>query len=242
MGQKNKVIPVVGIVDSVRAIRQADGLRRGKVDFLEWRADCLPGIPSLPQARFPWILTVRHPQEGGRGELTATARREAFLRLMENAAMIDLELRSLPTMRRVREEAAAAGIRVIGSFHDFQKTPSAPKLREVLDRASDAGVDIVKIATITSQPSDVARLLDLFARASVPLSVMGMGPLGSPSRLLFAACGSVLNYGWLDQPNVPGQWSALALKEALCSHGPPNVRPLTTKERIPSRVPSRERG
>lgn len=215
MGQKNKVFPVVGIVDSARAVRLAGGLRRGEVDFLEWRADCLPGVRSLPKARFPWILTVRHPQEGGAGQLTASARREAFLQLMENAALIDLELRSLSAMRRVRQQAAAAGIPVIGSFHDFQKTPPSRKLRAILDRASDAGVSIVKIATLTSQPGDVARLLDLFSRSSLPLAVMGMGPLGYASRLLFAASGSALNYGWIDRPNVPGQWSALALKKVL---------------------------
>lgn len=215
MGQKNKVFPVVGIVDSARAIRLAEGLGRREVDFLECRADCLPGIASLPRARAPWILTVRHPLEGGAGNLTAPARREAFLRLMENAALIDLELRSLPAMRSVRKEAAAAGVRVIGSFHDFRKTPSEAKLCEIVDRASDAGVDVLKIATLTSQPGDVARLLDLFSRSSLPLAVMGMGSLGYASRLLFAASGSVLNYGWIDRPNVPGQWSALALKKAL---------------------------
>ena len=215
MGQKNKVIPVVGIVDSARAIRLAGGLRRGEVDFLEWRADCLPGIPALPAARVPWILTVRHPQEGGAGNLTAPARREGFFRLMKSAAMIDLEIRSLRAMGRVREEAAAAGIRVIGSFHDFRRTPSEAKLREIVGRASDAGVDILKIATLTSQPGEIARLLDLFSRSSLPLAVMGMGPLGYASRLLFAASGSALNYGWIDRPNVPGQWSALALKKAL---------------------------
>jgi len=215
MGQKNKVFPVVGIVDSARAIRLAEGLGRREVDFLEWRADGLPGIATLPKVRVPWILTVRHPLEGGAGHLSATARREVFLRLMENASLIDIELRSLPAMRSVRKEAAAAGVRVVGSFHDFRKTPSEAKLDEIVDRASDAGVDILKIATLTSQPGDVARLLGLFSRSPLPLAAMGMGPLGYASRLLFAAGGSVLNYGWIDRPNVPGQWSALALKKAL---------------------------
>lgn len=151
--------------------------------------------------------------------MSAAARREVFLRLVEKADLIDLELRSISAMNRVRERAWAAGVRVIGSFHDFQKTPSASKLGEILDRASDAGVDIVKVAAVTSQPGDVVRLLDLFSRTSLPLAVMGMGPLGYPSRLLFAACGSSLNYGWLDRPNVPGQWSALALKQALTACG-----------------------
>ena len=40
---------------------------------------------------------------------------------------------------------------------------------------------------------------------------MGMGPLGKVSRLVLAAAGSRLNYGYLDKPQVPGQWPALEL-------------------------------
>ena len=53
------------------------------------------------------------------------------------------------------------------------------------------------------------------AAGSQPLSVMGMGPLGKASRLLFARAGSLLNYGYLGEPQVSGQWSALTLKARL---------------------------
>jgi 3-dehydroquinate dehydratase-1 len=70
------------------------------------------------------------------------------------------------------------------------------------------GADIVKIAVKTETVAEVSRLLALLEDASGPLAVMGMGALGRASRLLFAKAGSVLNYGWLDKPQVPGQWSA----------------------------------
>ena len=35
------------------------------------------------------------------------------------------------------------------------------------------------------------------------------------SRLLFARCGSVLNYGYLHRPNASGQWEAWELKARL---------------------------
>jgi len=41
---------------------------------------------------------------------------------------------------------------------------------------------------------------------------MGMGRLGKASRVAAMACGSVLNYGWLERPNVAGQWSAVELR------------------------------
>jgi 3-dehydroquinate dehydratase-1 len=44
---------------------------------------------------------------------------------------------------------------------------------------------------------------------------MGMGPLGKVSRLVLAAAGSRLNYGYLDKPQVAGQWPALELARRL---------------------------
>jgi 3-dehydroquinate dehydratase-1 len=76
--------------------------------------------------------------------------------------------------------------------------------------------DIVKVAARVETPAELARLMTLFDLAQgAPLSVMGMGPLGKVSRLLCARLGSCLNYGYLDQPQVPGQWEATRLKERL---------------------------
>ena len=207
----------MGIVDSRRAIRTATGLAAGDVDLLEWRADCLPKVRQLPEAPFPWILTVRDPAEGGVGGLAVRDREAHFLRMMSRAAFVDVEIRSLRGLRRVVGEAGRGGIRVIGSFHEFRTTPKAERLREVVARGEDVGVDIIKIAAVTKTAADIARLLEVFEGTSCPVAVMGMGPLGFASRLLFAGCGSALNYGWLDKPNVSGQWSALALKQMLRS-------------------------
>lgn len=204
---------VVGIVDSIQARRLAARLKPGALDVLEWRADCLPKTDALPASAFPWILTVRHPREGGAGNLADEARKQRYLQLLRGAAFVDVELRSMRTMTHVL--ATAPGVRIIASYHDFQKTPSATTLHELAARAADSGAHILKIATRTSKPADIIRLLELFSISPLPVAVMGMGPLGFSSRLLFAASGSVLNYGWLHRPNVPGQWPALELKTML---------------------------
>jgi len=215
MGQKHKPAnpAVVGVVDSPQARRLAVRLKGSEVDVLEWRADCLPGARAIPDSAIPWILTVRHPGEGGMGNLADPAREKLFMRLLPGATCVDVELRSFRVMRNVLE--AARGVRVIASFHDFQKTPGAAALRELAGRAADSGADVFKVATRVSDPGDISRLLELFSVSSLPVAVMGMGPLGFSSRLLFAASGSVLNYGWLHRPNVPGQWPALELKAML---------------------------
>ena len=204
---------VVGIVDSPEAARKAARLPKGAVDFLEWRADCL-GC-AIPNAKFPWIITARHPIEGGKNAMSSAARRDALSSLLPVAAIVDIEVRSLVSLQSVVQQAKVSRVPVLASFHDFKKTPSAARLREVIRQAEDCGANAVKIAAHTASPADVARLLDLFSLSRLPLAVMGMGPLGMSSRVLLANCGSVLNYGWLHAPNVPGQWAARELAKIL---------------------------
>ena len=203
----------MGIVDSLPAAQKAARLPRGAVDYLEWRADFL-GL-KIPKSRLPWVITARHPAEGGMKALSAEARRSALLTLLPHAAVMDIEVRSLSGMKAVVASAHKTGAKVVASFHDFKKTPTSSRLQDVIHRAADAGADAVKIATFTRSASDVARLLDLWGTSPLPLALMGMGPLGMASRLLFANCGSILNYGWLHSPNVPGQWSAVELKSLI---------------------------
>ena len=70
--------------------------------------------------------------------------------------------------------------------------------------------------TLSTQ-GDLETLLDLFhdRDKSVPAAFMGMGTLGPESRRLAADAGSVLNYGYLVEPNAPGQLSALEIRERL---------------------------
>jgi 3-dehydroquinate dehydratase-1 len=187
---------VVGIVDSPEALKAARRLSTKEVDFLEWRVDFLG--TGIVESKIPWIVTARHPAEGGQNAISLSARRKALLELLPSAALVDVEIRSMRGMKEVLSEAQKAGVGVIASFHDFQKTP--PKL---------------KIATRADSPGDVARLLNLLERSPLPLAVMGMGRLGMASRVMLAAAGSVLNYGWLHRPNVTGQWSARELRSVL---------------------------
>jgi 3-dehydroquinate dehydratase I len=128
---------------------------------------------------------------------------------------VDVELRSVRAMSGLLEEASRRKVQKVISFHDFRGTPSLARLREVFRRSHHAGADIVKIATQLNGARDLAVLLQLQASARTPLATMGMGPMGKVSRLVLAAAGSRLNYGYLDKPQVTGQWPALELVRRL---------------------------
>jgi 3-dehydroquinate dehydratase-1 len=107
-------------------------------------------------------------------------------------------------------------VKVIASAHYFRSMPRTAALRRVIRQAHGAGADICKLAALAETPVALAQLLGVFGKpAPLPLSVMGMGRFGKISRLLLAQAGSILNYGYLDQPNASGQWEARLLKTRL---------------------------
>jgi 3-dehydroquinate dehydratase-1 len=188
------------------------------LDAVEVRVDALPDPPSLRQvAELPVaaIVTVRRFDEGGIRAMSEEERFARYFALLPSASAIDLEMRSAESMQDVIGAVRREGKTLILSCHDFEATPPLARLQEMCARMRGMGADIVKVATRTEKPSEVATLLALLENSSGPLAVMGMGALGRASRLLFAKAGSALNYGWLDQPQVPGQWSAKQFIELL---------------------------
>ena len=63
--------------------------------------------------------------------ITPAARAAMIEPLLDLATLIDLELRSAAQMQGTIQKARAAGVPVVGSFHDFQATPAEEVLREV---------------------------------------------------------------------------------------------------------------
>jgi 3-dehydroquinate dehydratase-1 len=135
---------------------------------------------------------------------------------LDLAALVDVELRSAMELQGVISKAKARGIGIIGSYHDFNATPSDDVLRGAVDFGLQFKLDAVKIATTLQSGEDLARLIKLLHQEKrIPLSVMGMGGLGRVSRITLARCGSILNYGYIGESNAPGQWPARRLKELL---------------------------
>lgn len=191
-------------------------------DLVELRLDQLAATPEELLALtadwpLPLLVTARHPAEGGQGNLDVAARAALLRPFIGRAALMDIELRSLAEMRGLAREAQTAGTAVLGSFHDFERTPSEEVLEGAAAMAEAAGADAVKLATFLNGTEDLARLVLFAGRARRQrAAVMGMGPLGPVSRLTLAKCGSLLNYGYLGpEGNAPGQWPAPRLKAVL---------------------------
>lgn len=215
----------VGVIADSAALEHFTSLdaaaRSALCDVAELRLDQLQ-LPVVDlRARLagnetPLLLTSRHPAEGGQGPEDPVARAAMIEPLLDLATLIDLELRSAMQMQGTIAKARAAGVPVLGSFHDFQATPSDDVLLGAVNFAQQAGLDAVKFATYLNTQEDLIRLMKLAGGTHrLRLSVMGMGPWGRVSRLVLAKSGSLLNYGFIGASNAPGQWPVARLKELL---------------------------
>lgn len=196
------------------------------VDIIELRLDLLDQLPRLKiiaNSHKPLIVTARHPEEGGRKNLTLEKRLKLLKISVPLASLVDLELQFWEELSPILQIARRFRVRIIASFHNFSETPSVNELLKKADQAKQCGADIFKVATYLNRPSDLACLLQLLERTSsiLPVAAMGMGPLGMASRLVLAQCGSIFNYGWLVCPMALGQWEATKLakriKEVTCT-------------------------
>lgn len=194
-------------------------------DVVELRVDALPsGFPMTKIAEVrcpkPLLLTIRHQSEGGCRRIGEEERMAMAMGVLDSVSYLDWEAARLGHARALVEEVKAAKVKLVASFHDFGKTPPLGQLLEVERRARDMGADIVKFAFRLHTKEDLMTGIEVLQRASGPMAVMGMGPLGAVSRLLYAQYGSCFVYGFLgNRPTAPGQWSAALCQAALLSLG-----------------------
>ena len=222
---------VVGVFSSCRTLEHPLDASQLPFDVAELRIDLL-GVDcphwlefanTLESCGVPVILTARHPGEGGHWYLDEEARASVYKTALPFVSAIDVEIGSALIVP-LAAEARRAGKRVIGSFHDFDGTPDAARLRATMAEGRARGADIVKVATLVRSDADQVSLESLLSeRASGPVCLLGMGERGAESRVKLALAGSCLTYGFVDQSNAPGQVSAAELRDRLrkASEAPP---------------------
>ncbi len=157
-------------------------------------------------AGLPVLATIRSVQEGGGWKGGDDTRRALFETVIPHVGAIDIELSSRGVLEDVAAAAREAGKLVVGSFHDFERTPAQEELAGLALRAREAGVDILKIAAFCAGTEDVRRLA-AFTLAQAPQGIItvGMGPHAMLSRIFFPALGSLITYTFLGTPTAPGQ-------------------------------------
>ncbi len=173
----------------------------GAADSVEARLDYLENPEESFSIRWnelpvPAIVTCRGKERGGEFAGSIDEERAILSRAVENGARwVDVDY------RHVRPFGEA---RVIGSYHDFERTPE--DLEGLMSSVCGSDADIAKLATMVHTWSDNRRLLGLLEKPwPKPVIVIGMGEMGQITRIVGPCRGSVMTYVALGRGSAPGQ-------------------------------------
>lgn len=112
--------------------------------------------------------------------------------------------------------------RWIGSYHNYERTPSSEELRDIVSRISSSDPWVIKLATYCNSPSDAVRLLDLglsLKEKGKRCIVLGMGPHGAVTRTYGTLWYNEMIFAppQLEGATAPGQLTRPELEELLSS-------------------------
>lgn len=233
-GKPKIIVPIVEKTTETIAA-QGKKLAAEKLDVVEWRVDFFDEVFAIDKVLaaakelraalgdIPILFTFRTKKEGGEKEISM----EAYTKLNKVIAesgfvdLVDVEIFSGDYI--VRENIAnihKAGIKVVGSNHDFFGTPAKADLIYRLRKMQDMGADIPKIAVMPKNKKDVLTLLcateEMYTDyADRPIITMSMAGTGSISRLAGEVFGSSMTFGCVGKGSAPGQIGARDLSQVL---------------------------
>ena len=218
---------IVPLVSTTKAelIQEAKHVKELKPDVVEWRADLFEFVEDLQAVTEMiaaiknvfteelFLFTFRTHKEGGTKEIS-----EQDYMLLNQAAiqtghidLVDVELFTSEDIRQaIVKTAKEAGVFVIMSNHDFDKTPPKEAMIARLQKMQNHGADLLKIAVMPKSVQDVITLLDATHTmktqiANRPLITMAMGGLGVVSRLAGEVFGSDFTFAAGKEASAPGQ-------------------------------------
>uniref|UniRef100_A0A0E0MN64 Uncharacterized protein n=1 Tax=Oryza punctata TaxID=4537 RepID=A0A0E0MN64_ORYPU len=155
--------------------------------------------------------------EGGEYEGDDEPRFEALLLAMEmGAEYVDIELKVADKFMKLISGKKPETCKLIVSSHNFENTPSAEELGNLVAQIQATGADIVKIATTATEIVDVAKMFQILVHCQekqVPIIGLVMNDRGFISRVLCPKFGGYLTFGSLEKgkESAPAQPTATDL-------------------------------
>jgi len=199
---------------------------RDHADAVEFRMDlAVDPLAALDDydGDLPLIATNRDPAEGGEADAPERERLAALEAASAHTAVgaVDVELASLRADPGATAAATARdnGAAVIASVHDFEATPSAERLDDLLAAAADHG-DVGKAAVTATDRADALRVLSATHAATVRgdrVATMAMGEAGRHTRAVAPLYGSKIGYAPVDpaEATAPGQYDLATLADLI---------------------------
>ncbi len=211
---------IVGVIGSKRAniVSLAKMVKEKGADLLEIRFDKVKGggddillVKEIKKVVGLPVIATKRPKYPGED------RKIFFKSIIPFIDYIDLEEEE--EVGEIIEYAKKMKKSVIISYHNYKKTPSIKTLKEFSISMEKKGADIIKIATFVNCPDDILKLLNLTKNCKKPIITIGMGKLGTITRVIAPMFGSIFTYCFVNRPYAPGQVSISFLKKETKKYG-----------------------
>lgn len=225
-------IPIVGNSEE-EIIKQADVVMSMKPDLVEWRCDCFESeditevIGCMEKIRkiigdTPLIFTFRTKSEGGEKEITSETYDALNIAVAKSglADLIDVEAYSKgEKSKQLITQIKEMGAKVIASNHNFEMTPAAGEIEEILFTMEGYGADICKIAVMPNDKTDVDELINASIvsdeKLGIPVVTMSMSELGAVTRVCTKLTKSAITFAAGVKASAPGQMSGEMVRDIL---------------------------
>lgn len=224
-------VPLTGDTQE-KLCREAEAAKQADADLVEWRADFYEAVLQKEKVQemaevlagilggIPLLFTIRTKEEGGNLKLSAREYESAVMEAAQSGCvdLVDVEvLNDRKAKRGLVEKLHAAGVKIIGSSHDFDKTDDRETLLERFREIDASGADILKMAVMPEEFDDVAAIMQVTDEmrghhTDKPLISMAMGSLGSISRISGENFGSSVTFATVGAASAPGQFPIAELR------------------------------
>ena len=184
---------------TIEAAQEEMGKALPYADLFELRLDFFDegALSHLSEiaSPLPLIFTFRKKEQRGARSISESDRLKKIEELLAlGPAYCDLEADTDPAfLKKIGKKFPK--IQLIGSFHDFERTPE--DLKSLFKEMQNPHFSIYKIGAYAQSTIDLLRLM-AFAQETPNLSCIAMGECGQPSRVLGAVVGNVIDYASLD--------------------------------------------
>lgn len=233
-GMPKICVPITGVTKEA-ILEEARAITRLSADMAEWRIDWFEDVFEFDKLEdvlrdlrevlgdMPLLMTFRTSREGGEKAIEDEVYADINIRAAQTGLvdMVDVEVfTGDEIVKKIIEGAHAAGVRVVASSHDFDKTPDKDEIVGRLRKMQELGADIPKIAVMPDSRKDVLTLLAATEEmateyADRPIITMSMAGTGVISRLAGEVFGSAVTFGAAAKASAPGQMDVNDLKDVL---------------------------
>jgi 3-dehydroquinate dehydratase I len=197
-------------------VEAAENAVKAGADIIEFRIDSMdhpnPDDVSdiIKDINYPLIATNRMTEEGGLFKGSEAERTDILLAASKYADIIDIELKT--DMEYLNKIIKASKSTII-SYHNFEKTPSADVLLDVVSQERQIG-DIAKFAVMPNNISDTLIVLNVLSQVEKTIGI-SMGDLGRYTRVVAPLFGSPITFASIDTISAPGQLDIQTTKNFL---------------------------